>query len=188
MIDEREFELINIIGLKMASNQRDLSRHVNLSLGQTNMLLRRLITKGYIRIRKIDKRRVKYLLTPQGLAEKMNKSIKYTLKTINSISLVRERLKDFLREIYDKGERKFIVIGKSDLAMMIDIAVKEMNLKDYSLEHFEAIPQEKIDGLFLICKENVIIDKSITNHVVNCIHELASDRTFLNSTNSKRMT
>ncbi|MDD3375039.1 MAG: winged helix-turn-helix transcriptional regulator [Candidatus Omnitrophica bacterium] len=175
MIDEREFELVNIIGSEIVSNQRDLSHHVNLSLGQTNMLLRRLIAKGYIRIRKIDKRRVKYLLTPQGLAEKMNKSIKYTLRTINSISLIKERLKDLLREIYEKGERKFIVIGKSDLAMMIDIAVKEMNLKDYSLEHFEVIPQEKMDGLFLICKENVIIDKSITNQVVDCIHELAKE-------------
>ena len=37
-LNEREFELINIIGRRLGSNQRDLSSHLNLSLGQTNML------------------------------------------------------------------------------------------------------------------------------------------------------
>lgn len=185
MLDEREFELVNIVGSEVASSQRDLSHHMNLSLGQTNMLLRRLITKGYIRISQLDKRKVQYLLTPKGFSEKMQKSIKYTLKTINSISLIKDKIKEKIQLFYEQGERKFIVIGKSDLAMMIDMAIKEMNIKDYSLEHVEGIPQEKIDGVFLICKENVMIDKTIVNHFVDFIHELASDRTFFNSTNSR---
>ena len=48
-LDEREFELINIIGAEMASSQRDLSQKINLSLGATNMLIRRLISKGDFR-------------------------------------------------------------------------------------------------------------------------------------------
>jgi len=47
-LDEREFELINIVGAELSSNQRDLSRHMDLSLGMTNILIRRLISKGYI--------------------------------------------------------------------------------------------------------------------------------------------
>jgi len=40
-LDEREFELVNIVGAQLAANQRDLSRHMKISLGMTNMLLRR---------------------------------------------------------------------------------------------------------------------------------------------------
>ena len=50
VLDEREFELINIIGQKLGSNQRDLSHRMDLSLGQTNMLIHRLVKKGCIRI------------------------------------------------------------------------------------------------------------------------------------------
>ena len=57
-LNEREFELVNIVGARLAANQRDLSRHMNLSLGMTNMLLRRLVTKGYIRIKQLDRRKV----------------------------------------------------------------------------------------------------------------------------------
>lgn len=73
MLDEREFELINIVGAELGANQRDLSRRLNLSLGMTNMLVRRLITKGYIRIRQFNKKKVEYILTPRGFAEKMRK-------------------------------------------------------------------------------------------------------------------
>ena len=39
VLDEREFELINIIGAEIGANQRRLSRLMDLSLGMTNMLL-----------------------------------------------------------------------------------------------------------------------------------------------------
>ena len=53
-LNEREFELINIVGANLAANQRDLSRYMDLSLGMTNMIIRRLIAKGYIRIRQLN--------------------------------------------------------------------------------------------------------------------------------------
>ena len=55
-LNEREFELINIVGAQIANNQRDLSRHMDRSLGTINMLLRRLITKGYIRTRQLNQK------------------------------------------------------------------------------------------------------------------------------------
>jgi len=179
-LDEREFELINIIGGDLGSNQRELSRLLDLSLGQTNMLIKRLVTKGYIKISQLNKRKVQYLLTPQGFAEKMKKSIKYTLKTINSLSLIKEKIKKLILEVYEKGERKFIVLGKSDLAMMVDMVIKEMNLSDYSLSHIEDAPTEKIDGTVLICKEDTIVENISANSIVDVIHELASDGKFLN--------
>ena len=57
-LNEREFELINILGAELGVNQRDLSKHLDLSLGTTNMLIRRLISKGYIRIKQLNKRKV----------------------------------------------------------------------------------------------------------------------------------
>ena len=49
-MDEREFELLNILGKELGSNQRDLSQKMELSLGMINMLIRRLIGKGLIYI------------------------------------------------------------------------------------------------------------------------------------------
>ncbi|OGX07691.1 MAG: hypothetical protein A2Z88_10660 [Omnitrophica WOR_2 bacterium GWA2_47_8] len=181
VLDEREFELINIIGANLAATQRDLSRHMDLSLGQTNMLLRRLIAKGYIRITQLNKRKVQYLLTPKGFSEKMQKSIKYTLKTINSIGLIKERIKEVLIRLYEEGEREFIVVGKSDFALLIEIVLKEITATDYKIKYLDSPPAEPGGGTLLICRENV--DLSVftsAQRSIDLIHELAKDHAIIN--------
>ena len=172
-LDEREFELINIVGARIAANQRDLSRLMELSLGMTNMLIRRLISKGYIRIKQLDKRKVTYILTPKGFAEKMRKSVKYTLKTIQSIGFIKERIKAVVLPLYEKGERKFFVLGLSDLAMLIEMVFKEHQLQDYRITYLQDIPEEDMEGTILICKEDVQNGKNNSLTRIDLIQELA---------------
>lgn len=170
-LNEREFELVNIVGARLATSQRDLSRHLELSLGMTNMLLRRLVTKGYIRIRQLNKRKVEYMLTPKGFAEKMRKSVKYTLKTINSIGIIRASLKEVLSSLYEKGERKFVILGQSDLAILVEAVLKEeISVPVAHIARISQPPAGPIDGVLLICKEDY---QAKNGKSVNLIQELA---------------
>lgn len=177
-LSEREFELVNIVAAQLPLNQRDLSRHMDLSLGAINMLIRRLVTKGHIRTRQLNKRKVEYILTPQGFAEKMRKSIKYTLKTINSIGLIKARLHEILLDLHKDGARDFFIVGKSDLSLLIEIAAKEVPLKDCSFCILDEIPQTPVKGTLLICKENVHEDHLALHHHVDLIQELAMENRY----------
>ena len=180
VLDEREFELVNIIGADLGSNQRYLSRHLDLSLGMTNMRIRRLATKGYIRISQLNKRKMKYALTPKGFSEKMRKSIKYTIKTISSIGLIKEKIKEIVYPLYEKGERNFVVLGKSDFALLIEIVFRELDLNDYTITYIDKLTSQKINGVLLICKENVEVDQESAVRTVDLIHELAKIEPFIN--------
>ncbi|MDD2680337.1 MAG: winged helix-turn-helix transcriptional regulator [Candidatus Omnitrophica bacterium] len=180
MLDERDFELVNIIGSEIASSQRDLSRHMNLSLGMTNMLIRRLIAKGYIRIRQLNKKKFEYILTPEGFKEKMRKSIKYTLKTINSIGLIKERFRSLFKELYTQGERKFFILGESDLAFLVEMVMREPSFKDCSVERIKDLPSGGVvDGTILVCQED-IFDNLAAEKKIDLIHELAKDLVLRN--------
>ncbi len=135
LLDEREFELINILGKSLTPNQREISSHMNLSLGMVNMLLRRLVAKGFIRIEQLNQKKVQYLLTPKGFAEKMQKSVKYTMNTIHSISLIREQLKTIVLRVKETGCREFLILGDSDLTVLLEMAFKEHFKADYILEN-----------------------------------------------------
>lgn len=183
ILNEREFELINIVGAKLAKNQRDLSSQMNMSLGMTNMLIKRLVTKGYIRIQQLNQRKIQYLLTPKGFAEKMQKSIKYTLKTINSISLIKENLKKILLPLYEQGQREFYVIGQSDLAFLIDTVVRENGFKDIKIHHVDDFPPDGVEGVMLICKEIKQQDVPDNGRYIHLIVELAKQENLLNNIN-----
>ena len=176
-LNEREFELVNIVGAKLGANQRDLSRHLNLSLGMTNMLLRRLVTKGYIRIKQLDRRKVEYILTPKGFSEKMRKSVNYTLKTISSIGLIKRNLLSILKDLYAKGARKFYILGASDLGGLIEMALRENFKQDCSLVQVQEIASGMTDGVVLICREDVRLPVGFK--AVNMIEELARDEALL---------
>ena len=179
VINEREFELVNIVGSQLAVNQRDLSRQLNLSLGMTNMLLRRLISKGYIRIQQLNQRKVRYLLTPKGFSEKMRKSVKYTLKTINSISLIKNTLRAIILKLYGQGVREFGILGVSDFALLIEMVIKELGLTDCRLHYISQWSGQIASGVLLICREDIVIEGTLSLQTMNLVHELSKDNLLL---------
>lgn len=175
-IDEREFELINIIGGNITLSQRELSHQMNLSLGLVNMLVRRLITKGYIRIKGLNRRKVEYVLTPKGFAEKMHKSVRYTMKTIRSIGTIRSRLKMLISALYMKGERNFCIIGESDLTVLLDYVLREICTSGYQVHNCKkGVCEVNKESIVLICTEDV--DKEFPDlektKCINVVEELA---------------
>ncbi len=174
-LNEREFELINIIGKRLGSNQRDLSQHLNLSLGQTNMLIRRLVSKGFIRISQLDKRKVQYMLTPKGMSENMRKAVKYTLNTINSLGLIKNNLKTILNDHYARGHRAFFIYSELDLTALVVQTFQEMNLGDARIVILSELPHEDVDGLLMVGKEKVSLNGLNKNSRVDLLLELSKE-------------
>jgi DNA-binding MarR family transcriptional regulator len=178
-LNEREFELVNIIGAKLGSNQRDLSHRMNLSLGQTNMLIRRLVSKGYIRISQLSKKKVKYLLTPKGFTEKMRKSVKYTINTINSIGLIKNKVRSVIQQLYQSGERKFFILGDSDLVILVEKAFKESAFDTCVINHGREFSPGSNNAVILVCTEKFNKADFKDKKYVNLIEELAQDHEFV---------
>ena len=134
-----------------------------------------------IRIRQLNKRKVQYLLTPEGFTEKMRKSVRYTLKTVTSISHIKERIKKVIVQLYyDEGHRDFTVLGRSDFALLISMVISEIELVGHRITYVDEAPVEETDGVLIICKENVDMNRYHFARVVDLVHELAKDTMFIN--------
>ncbi len=174
-LNEREFELINIIGAQLGANQRDLSKQLDISLGMTNLLVRRLVAKGYIRIRQLNKKKTEYILTPKGFSEKYLKSVHYTLKTIRSIGLIREQLNIIIRRLYHQGERIFFILGNSDLAELVEMSLRQPQWEGVKFSRVEDVPGHS-EGITFICREEMDVIQSPAARCVDLIKELASQK------------
>lgn len=174
-MDEREFELINIIGGELGSNQRDISRQMKLSLGMTNMLVKRLITKGYIRIRQLDKKKVEYILTPKGFSEKMQKSVRYTMKTVGSIGLIRKSIGKLLEGLYQEGVRKFYIYGSADLTDLIQMEAHRAAWQDCQMHKVHDGSPLTREGVLLLCREQLDLAVPEGLRVINVVETLASE-------------
>ena len=66
---QRDLLLLSEVERYAGVTQRSLSSKLGVALGLTNLYIKRLARKGYIKITTIPRNRIQYLLTPQGLAE-----------------------------------------------------------------------------------------------------------------------
>jgi DNA-binding MarR family transcriptional regulator len=75
-------------------SQRSLSSDLGIALGLTNLLVRRLVHKGWVRIVRMKPNRVRYLLTPAGIAEKARMSRVALQNSIRFYVDARDRIRE----------------------------------------------------------------------------------------------
>src|SRR5437899_9692839 len=86
---EREFEILTAIAEESSTTQRVLAARLGVALGLTNLYLKRLVKKGYIKVagfphRPAARKRLRYLLTARGLTEKSRLTYDYMSSSITS--------------------------------------------------------------------------------------------------------
>jgi len=129
-IEDYEFRIIDEIGKDLNTTQRKISHQIGLSLGMTNILIKRLIAKGYVKVKGLNRRNVQYILTPRGFAEKVKKTHRYLLKTIDTLKTLKEKIQDIILEYYDKGEKNFTILGKGEFADIVELSLRDMGKRD----------------------------------------------------------
>ena len=73
----RELQLLTEIDETPVLTQRQLSLKMGIALGLTNVMLRSLVHKGYLRVSRASWKRRLYNLTPDGLAHKLRLTSAY---------------------------------------------------------------------------------------------------------------
>lgn len=126
---QRQRDLLLLSEVERNSNltQRSLSIRLGVALGLTNLYLKRLARKGYIKVTNIPRNRIQYLLTPQGFAEKSRLTYLYMQYSLSYYRNIRARLKDMLAAIPRANGRRIVIYGTTELAELAYLSLREMN-------------------------------------------------------------
>jgi len=154
---EHELEILeNIYNHKEQIHQRDLARIVGLSLGMTNAILKRLVKKGWLKIKKVNNRNIQYIVSPRGIDEITRRSYRYFKRTIKNVVYYKEAISGLIKGVKDRGYKGIVLIGKSDL----DFIVEHYCIK-HNLEWITDETRENDHGIFYLYSERYIPDESI---------------------------
>jgi DNA-binding MarR family transcriptional regulator len=136
-----------------AITQRSLALKLGVALGLTNLCLKRLARKGYIKITTIPGNRIRYLLTPQGLTEKSRLTYQYMKHSLSYYRDIRERLNDMLAPLDGTPGQRVVICGTGELAELAYLSLREMNLTcvgfvdEDSRESFLSYPVSPVDRI-----------------------------------------
>ena len=94
-----DLEILNHIDENPDITQADLATKLGVAVGSVNWYIKRLINKGHIKVTQMQRRRLRYLLTPQGIAEKTRLTKEFMRASLKYYRLTREDSTRFLEEI-----------------------------------------------------------------------------------------
>lgn len=131
--------------------QRDLARTIGLSLGMTNVLLKKLIDRGWVLVRRANARKLQYALTAEGLREWSLRSYRYLKKTVQHIADYRRSLEVWVRAQKEAGCTGVLLRGHSELDFLVEAIARREGL-DFRRETGSGPAQ--LEGWSVLYSEN----------------------------------
>lgn len=150
---QRDLLLLTELERDGAVTQRSLATKLGVALGLTNLYLKRLAKKGCIKITTIPPHRVRYLLTPQGFAEKSRLTYLYMQYSLTHYRDMRARLRDTLSRAAGNGVKRVVIYGTGELAEMAYLSLCETSMilvgfiDDGRRDAFLSYPVQQPDAL-----------------------------------------
>lgn len=143
----RTLKILEEIEKDYAPSQRELARQLNISLGLVNSFVKRLVQKGYFKVKNIPKNRVKYILTPKGMAEKTRLTYRYIQYSLEFYKRSRQELRMLYHNLEGQGVSRVIYYGASDLAEIAYLSLQETHIKLVAVVDDFKIGDKFLDGI-----------------------------------------
>ncbi len=125
----RDLLLLEELERNPVISQRELSHKFGIALGVTNACLKRMVRKGWIRIRDLNPRRIGYHLTPKGLLEKGRLTLNLISYRIQNYLELKKIIADRFLEMQNRGLKRLVFYGISDEMEIAYITLQGVNLK-----------------------------------------------------------
>ena len=150
----RALEMLTHIEANPDISQVTLADELGVAVGTINWHLKRLISKGYVKVKRAQRKKLRYIITPEGIALRANLTVDYIKTSFDLYRRVRERSNRCLEQLKAAGYNEVHVLGEGEIAEVISLTCLEQGV---ALTQSKNSPKITIEGikLALILPEGV---------------------------------
>jgi hypothetical protein len=81
-----------------------------------NWHLKRLIAKGYVKVKRAERKKLRYIITPEGIALRARLAVDYVERSLSLYRKTRQRVSEYLAQVKNAGYDSVRIVGKGDVA------------------------------------------------------------------------
>jgi predicted transcriptional regulator len=129
------------------TTQATLAKKLDVAVGTINWHLKRLIQKGYIKVSHMERRKLRYIITPEGIALRTHLAVDYLQSSFQLYRLVRGRAAAAISSFKQNGGKTVRIEGTSEIAEICQLTCLEQGIDVVADSN---VPLLKIIGLKVI--------------------------------------
>ena len=124
----RELALLEHIESNPDVTQASLATQLGVAVGTVNWHIKRLIEKGYIKIKRAERKKLRYIITPEGIALRTLLTVDYIEQQFLLYRNTRQRVREHLEQIKNAGYEEVSILGEGDLADICRLSCLEQGV------------------------------------------------------------
>jgi DNA-binding MarR family transcriptional regulator len=141
---ERDLIILEQIEHTPDATQASLAEQLGVAVGTINWHLKRLVAKGYVKVKHAERRKLRYLITPEGIALQAALTLDYIQNSFHLYRLVRQRMVEAIKQVNQAGFDRICLVGEGDVADVCRLTCLEQGM---SLVDDGPAPVVRINGL-----------------------------------------
>lgn len=142
----RELSLLEYIENDPDVTQASLAAKVGVAVGTVNWHLKRFVKKGYVKVKRAQRKKLRYIITPEGLAFRARLTVNYIDQSMRLYRRTRLRVQNMLNDLGDEGYTGIRIQGEGDIADICRLTCLEQG---FTVVEDETSPILEIRGLKL---------------------------------------
>ncbi len=124
----RELTLLEEIESDPNVNQSTLATQLGVAVGTVNWHLKRLIEKGYVKVSRAERKKLRYIITPEGIALRARLAVDYVERSFDLYRKTRQRVKGHIAAIRRNGQDRVRINGGGDVADIARLTCLEQGM------------------------------------------------------------
>lgn len=126
---EADLTILEHIEKEPDTTQAGLAEKLGVAVGTVNWHLKRLVEKGYIKVKRAERKKLRYIITPEGIALRARLLVDFIQSSMELYRLVRKRSLQAIAEIKNQGFSTVRVKGEGDVAEILKLTCIEQGIK-----------------------------------------------------------
>ena len=127
-IKQHEYALLNEIARDSMVTQANLSDRLGIAVGSVNWYIKRLVQRGWVKVSHLDRTRLKYDLTPDGMSVFTQRAMSYARDSLKVYSGYRKKAKEIAAELKQKGIEQVHLAGNDEAMDILRLTCIEAGL------------------------------------------------------------
>jgi DNA-binding MarR family transcriptional regulator len=125
---DRELLLLEQIEHDPDVTQATLASQLGVAVGTVNWHLKRFVSKGYVKVKRAQRRKLRYIITPEGLAFRARLTVNYVESSMRLYRKTRSRVGELLQELHQEGYDQVRICGDGDIADICRLTCLEQGI------------------------------------------------------------
>jgi len=140
----RDLALLQEVESDPDVSQAKLAEDLGVAIGTVNWHLKRLIEKGFIKVKRARRRKLRYIITPDGIALRAKLTLLYVQQSFDLFRKVRQHVLTLLKRLREAGVTTVSLEGEGDIADVCRLTCMEQH---FTLTDNPSAPRLVVDGL-----------------------------------------